>query len=86
MDERPRPAGGSGWTLGKVVGVVMGLLGMVGAGVCSLCGFAYIESSHSDTSIFWVLTLLGVLLTALNGWRVITIFRKVREERDRDNS
>jgi hypothetical protein len=32
--ERPR----GGWTFGRVLGLIVGLIGMAGFGFCSLCG------------------------------------------------
>ena len=49
--------GGSGWTFLKILGVVFGLLGMVGFGLCSLCGFAL--GGHDS----------GVILLAVVGRR-----------------
>ena len=71
--------GGSGWTFLKVLGVIFGLLGMVGFGLCSLCGFAL--GGH-DSSVM-LLAALGAVLAALCLWLVITMFRKAREDRDR---
>ena len=34
--DREEPRGG--WTFGRVLGLVVGLIGMVGFGFCSLCG------------------------------------------------
>jgi hypothetical protein len=82
MDENPRQ-GGSGWTAGKVLGVIVGLIGMVGFGVCSLCGMVFIGSQYSDGSV-WFLTILGIVLTMLSLWLVIAMFRKARNERDRN--
>ena len=85
MDEQPRPDSGSGWTAGKVIAVVLGFLGMAGFGVCSLCGIVIsIDSQYADGFV-WFLTILGIGLTALCTWLVVTMFRKAREERDRNN-
>jgi uncharacterized membrane protein len=72
--------GGSGWTFLKVLGVIFGLLGMVGFGICSLCGFAF--AGH-DMAILG-LALLGAVLTALCVWLVVAMFRMARRDRDRD--
>ena len=82
MDESPRP-GGSGWTAGKVIGVIIGLLGMVWFGLCSLCGIVFLGSEYSDASVLF-LTILGVALTLLCLWLVVTMFLKARNERDRN--
>jgi hypothetical protein len=70
----------SGWSFGKVVGVIVGLIGMAGFGVCTLCGlFIGINDDFRDFGI-WVLA--GGVLTALSVWLVTAMFRKAREERE----
>jgi hypothetical protein len=81
MDELPRPQGGSGWSVAKVIGVIVGLLGMAGFGLCTLCGLIFV-GSEPDVFI-WMLA--GAVMTFLFGWLVVAMFRKAREERDRDN-
>lgn len=73
MDESP-----SGWSFLKVVGVLLGLIGMVGFGVCTLCGLVI---SFEDNDI-WFFVLGGAVLTALSTWLVTTMFRKAREARE----
>jgi hypothetical protein len=72
--------GGSGWSFLKVLGVIVGLLGMVGFGLCSLCGFVV---GGRDSGIL-LLALLGAGMAALCLWMVIAIFHKAAEDRDRD--
>jgi len=72
-------AGGTGWTFLKVLGVVFGLLGMVGFGLCSLCGFAL---GGNDREVL-VLAILGACIAALCLWMVIAIIRRARREGDR---
>jgi hypothetical protein len=79
MNEPER--GSSGWSIGKVLGLIVGLLGMAGFGMCSLLGFAFVGSG--DMSII-ALTAFGVTLTVLSGWLVITMIRKARKSRERD--
>jgi cytochrome bd-type quinol oxidase subunit 1 len=79
MDERPEP-GPSGWTFPKVVGAIVGLIGMVGFGVCSLCGMVMsIDGGYGDV---WLFVLFGAVLAFLFGWLMVTMFRKAREERE----
>lgn len=81
MDENPQPPG-SGWTFGKIVGAVLGIIGMVGFGVCTLCG-TVIAFDYSDV---WILVLGGAAMTALCTWLVMTMFRKAREAREGNNN
>lgn len=69
---------GGGWNFLKVLGVIVGLLGVVGFGVCSLCGFAL---SGGESGVL-LLALLGAGLCALCLWGVIAIFRRARKNRD----
>jgi cytochrome bd-type quinol oxidase subunit 1 len=79
MDEIPQPAP-SGWTFSKVVGAIVGLIGMVGFGVCSLCGlFIGANGGYGDV---WVFVIPGALLTWFFGWLTVTMFRKARESRE----
>jgi len=84
MDENPQSPPSSGWTFGKIVGVVIGLIGMVGFGVCTLCG-TVLAFDYGDAGI-WLMILGGAVMTWLCTWLVTTMFRKAREERDRNNS
>jgi hypothetical protein len=72
------PEGGGGWTFLRVVGVIVGLLGMVGFGLCSLCGFFF---GLEDMGIF-LLALLGAGIAVLFGWMVTVIARAARRDRD----
>lgn len=71
--------GGSGWTPLKVIGFAFGLLGVVGFGLCSLCGF--VVAGH-DKDILW-LALLGAIIAALFGWMLVAIARAARRDRER---
>ena len=79
MNEPER--GTSGWSVGKVLGLIVGLLGMVGFGLCSVLGLAFVFTG--DMSII-LLTALGVAMTFLSGWLFRTMIRKARENRERD--
>ena len=69
----------SGWTFGKVIGLLLGIIGMIGFGLCTLCGLAFATSGDADV---WFLTLLGAGMTALSIWLVRTMIRKAREDRE----
>ncbi len=71
----------SGWTLLKIVGVVVGLFLMVGFGLCSVFGFLL---GGGDSGIL-VLSFLGAGIAALAIWMVVSIFKAARRDRDRDS-
>jgi hypothetical protein len=71
--------GGGGWTPLKVIGVIVGLLGIAGFGLCSLCGFVL---ASGDRDILW-LALLGAGIAGLFVWMVVAIFRAARRDRER---
>jgi hypothetical protein len=79
MDELPPPRS-SGWTFGKVIGLLIGLIGMVGFGVCTLCGSVFMLDS-GDAAIVG-LTLAGAVMTVLSTWLVRSMIRKAREARE----
>jgi cytochrome bd-type quinol oxidase subunit 1 len=79
MDELPRQEH-SGWTFPKVIGAIVGIIGMVGFGVCSLCGMVIgIDGNYSDV---WMFVVVGAVLALLCGWLMVTMFRKAREDRE----
>ena len=80
MAENPQSPPDSGWSFGKVVGVVLGLIGMVGFGVCTLCGV--VISFDNSMGGVWPFVLAGGVMTSLSVWLVMTMFRKAREERE----
>jgi Kef-type K+ transport system membrane component KefB len=81
MDDNLEPKT-SGWTFGKVIGLLLGLIGMIGFGLCTLCGLVF--SGSGDAEILG-LTFLGACMTALSTWLVVAMIRKARESRDRNN-
>lgn len=80
VDENPEPMT-SGWTFGKVIGLLLGVIGMVGFGVCTLCGLVFFSSEGG----VWILILAGAAMTALSVWLMTTMIRKAREARDGRN-
>ena len=79
MDENQRPTG-SGWDLPKVLGVILGIIGMIGFGLCTFCGLligsAYGEGVNS-------IALWGGGMTVLSIWLIIAMVRKARQARTR---
>jgi hypothetical protein len=71
----------SGWSFLKVVGVIIGFIGMAGFGVCTLCGLV-IGAGDGGVLPF---VLAGGVMTFLSVWLVRVIFRKVQEARDAGN-
>ena len=72
MDENPEPT--SGWTFGKVIGLLLGLVGMIGFGFCTLCGLMI---AGSDGSV-WPWIIAGMVMTALSVWLVRAMINKSR--------
>lgn len=52
-------SGGSGWTVWKVLGLIVALLGTIGFGFCSFLGFAVVSSYSGDVGL-WALAFLGL--------------------------
>ena len=82
MDNEPR-SGTSGWTFFKVIGVLLGVLGMVGFGLCTLCGV--VVGLNDNLRGLWSWVLAGAVMTGLSFWLVATIVRKARETREAAN-
>jgi hypothetical protein len=80
MDENPQTPPSSGWSFGKVLGVVLGLIGMAGFGVCTLCGV--VISFDNSMGGVWPFVLAGAVMTFLSTWLVMTMYRKAREARE----
>lgn len=55
----------SGWTAGKILGLVVGLLGMVGFGVCSLCGLVMGISELNMLTTVLMFAVPGLLIAYL---------------------
>jgi hypothetical protein len=73
----------SGWSFLKVVGVIIGFIGMAGFGVCTLCGV--VIGAGGDMGGVLPFVLAGGVMTFLSVWLVRVIFRKVQEARDAGN-
>ena len=66
---------GGGWTFLKVLGMVVGVLGLVGFGLCTLCGGFFVFGGMSEATPYF---LLGLLMTGLCIWMVVAIVRSAR--------
>lgn len=84
MDDDPQRPGPSGWSFGKVVGMALGIIGMVGFGVCTLCGV--VISFDGNMGGIWPFVLAGAFMTGLSVWLIRTMLRKAREARDNNPS
>ena len=71
--------GGSGWSFLKVLGVIAGLIGLVGFGLCSLLGFTV---GGGDPLVLG-LAVLGAALAFASWYLVATMFRSARRARER---
>ena len=60
---REHESEGGGWTFGRILGLIVGLAGMGGFGICSL--FGLIISIGSGMGIFVAFVLPGLGLTYL---------------------
>lgn len=70
-----------GWNAARVLGMIVGVLGMVGFGFCSLCG---IVMGVSDNGRYWSAILAfvipGLVLTLLFFLLVRAVARRVRRK------
>jgi hypothetical protein len=73
VDENPEPMK-SGWTFGKVIGLTLGVIGIIGFGLFTLC--ALIFASWDGSLWWWVVPV--ALMTSLSVWPTITMVRKAR--------
>jgi tellurite resistance protein TehA-like permease len=71
-----RPA--KGWTIGRILGLIIGLLGMAGFGLCSLCGIVLGAGSPGDMAMVMAFVLPGLGLTFLFFLLARAMIRKVR--------
>jgi len=70
---------GDGWTPWRVIGLVLGLIGMVGFGLVGLCG-VFLAGLSNDSS-FHVLVVMAFVLCSLCLWLVVAMFRRARRRR-----
>ena len=75
----PQDSSGQGWTFAKVVGLIVGLIGMAGFGVCSLCGLVMSTQGRGMLSIVWMFVLPGLGITVLFFLLVRAMIRSARK-------
>lgn len=63
MNESPPPR--EGWSVLKVLGLAVGVIGMAGFGVCSLCGLVMGVTETSLLSTVLMFAVPGLILAAL---------------------
>ena len=77
----PKPGSEGGWNGARVLGMIVGVLGMVGFGFCSLCGLAI---GVSDNGRYWGTVLMfvipGLVLTFLFFLLVRAMVRRARRK------
>jgi biotin transporter BioY len=61
----PEQPPGDGWSAGKVIGLIVGLIGMIGFGFCSLCGITMGFQSHDLFGIVLPFAVPGLILAVL---------------------
>jgi biotin transporter BioY len=70
---------GTGWTAGKVIGLAVGLIGMIGFGVCSLCGLAMSFQSPDALGVVLMFAVPGLIVAALCFLLVRKMVRSARK-------
>jgi hypothetical protein len=61
----PEESTGGGWTVWKVIGFVVGLFGMIGFGLCSLCGLVSLQTAGELHGVILVFAIPGLILAYL---------------------
>ena len=80
--EDPRSSSGDGWTFGKVLGFLVGLIGMVGFGFCSLCGLVMGVTERNMLSTVLIFSIPGLGLAVLGFLLMRTMLRRARKPRN----
>jgi sugar phosphate permease len=77
----PNPGPEGGWNAARALGMIVGVLGMVGFGFCSLCGLVM---GFSDNGRYWeavaVFVSIGIVLTFLFFLLVRAVLRRARRK------
>jgi hypothetical protein len=76
----------SGWTVGKILGLVIGLLGMVGFGLCSLWGLVFGLSDSDLMAIVLMCSVPGLLIAYLCFLLVRKMLRLAAKPADRNTA
>ena len=77
MKEPARPGGG--WTVGRVLGLIAGVIGTVGFGYMSLCGAFLAAVTNRPTSFIISWVAVGLVLTILSILLVRSMNRPARK-------
>jgi biotin transporter BioY len=76
----PNPAPEGGWNAARVLGMIVGLIGMVGFGFCSLCGLAFGVSDSKLWGAVLMFSIPGLMFAVLFFFLVRTVIRRVRRK------
>ena len=78
----PNPGSGSegGWNAARILGMIVGVIGMVGFGVCSLCGIVIGMGDSRWWGAVAAFTIPGIILTALFFWLIRTVLRRANRK------
>jgi biotin transporter BioY len=75
----PNPGGPeAGWNAARVLGMIVGILGMVGFGFCSLCGLVFGVSDSKLWGTVLMFAIPGLILAVLFFLLVRTVVRRAR--------
>lgn len=77
----PESGSDGGWSVGKVLGLVVGLLGMAGFGFCGLCGIVLgMGSGGSEMSFILTCGVAGLVVAGVFFLLVRAIIRSARRK------
>jgi hypothetical protein len=71
-------ASAGGWTFFRIAGLIVGLIGMAGFGVCSLCGVVILGQDPDLIGTMLMFVLPGLLLSFLFFLLVRSMIRRAR--------
>ena len=78
----PNPGSDGGWNAARVLGMIVGVLGMVGFGFCSLCGLAVgISDNGRYLGTVLAFAIPGLILAVLCFLLIRTVRRRARGKR-----
>ena len=81
MNDPGPDSGGGGWSAGKVLGLIVGLLGMAGFGFCGLCGIVLsLNSGGSETGFILTCGIAGVVVASVFFLLVRGMIRSARRK------
>jgi hypothetical protein len=77
----PDRASGEGWNVGKVIGLIVGLLGMAGFGFCGLCGLVLgVGSGGKEMGFIVTCGIAGLIIAGLFFLLVRGMIRSARRK------